>query len=302
VIFDDNFFDGIDFDEEESPQTILERDQRNDAEFWRLLKDNRNEIKRLDGAGHLSGGAGDLGHGASIFVQAKKEGGSHWKLFKKPENNWQKAYLLNYQPGTVTCVKRAEYESDHDFFLTVELSGCRFTLTDTHVMHIAADAGRDSAGRDKAENEKLAELNVALGRKRSVSVTSRGDSILYHPSPAAALADIARREAMVAMNGKMSVNANQPFITESVANLIAASGTSEATLDRAVQRLRDCITGNVNMGVSVEDICLAFSSAVKGQLAEATSIIKGAFVVGIKNGAWKYYVLANRQWAEILPG
>lgn len=131
--------------------------------------------------------------------------------------NWQKAFLLNYKAAKVTCVKRSDYEANHDFFLTVALSGCRFTLTETHVLHIAADAGVGSAGRDLAESTAL---NVVPGRKRSVSVTSKEGSILYHPMPAAALAHIALLEALSAISGKMTAGTNAVQIAQDVADVI----------------------------------------------------------------------------------
>jgi hypothetical protein len=64
-------------------------------------------------------------------------------------------YWLPYVPNAVTSVNRAVYEANGavDFFLTIELSGCRFTVTDQSVYHVAFDAGatKDAKGRDAAE-------------------------------------------------------------------------------------------------------------------------------------------------------
>src|SRR5690349_22119567 len=56
---------------------------------------------------------------SDLFVRAKKEGEGRWRLSKDKEN-FQKVYLLNYTPASVTCVERDVYERDHDFFLRSE--------------------------------------------------------------------------------------------------------------------------------------------------------------------------------------
>jgi len=312
VLFDDNVdFSAFESDEEESKESKELRDQERQLEdqkwnneFWRLLKDDRDKIKQLDGYGELSGGVRNLeGDGASIFVRAKDLGNGSWQLFIEKAPIWQKAYLLNYAGATVTGVKRSKYEEDHDFFLTVALSGCRFTLTETHVLHIAADAGAGSAGRDSAENAKLVQLNAVPGRKRSVSVTSRDNSILYHPAPAAALAHIAQREAIAAMSGKMLAGTNIVQIAQEATDGMRERSAAEPAVLQAAEKLEARINGKVDANSSVVAICDAFRLAVTNQIVNACNIKKGAFVIGLKDGAtWKYHVLANGVWSEILPG
>jgi hypothetical protein len=66
------------------------------------------------------------------------------------------AYWLPYKKADVVYAERAWYEdSVCQYFLTTPLSGCRFVLTDTLVMHIASDVGgaseRDSKVRTRVE-------------------------------------------------------------------------------------------------------------------------------------------------------
>lgn len=124
--------------------------------FWNLLKVAKDKITTVECKGILKAGDRSLStHGASIYVSAKKTSATCWELTKQDSPDWTKVYLLNYSPKRVTCVPREAYENDHDFFITVELSGCRFTITDHSVLHIAADVGAAyEAGdvrRDKAE-------------------------------------------------------------------------------------------------------------------------------------------------------
>ncbi|WP_444958196.1 hypothetical protein [Microbulbifer sp. ZKSA002] len=72
-------------------------------------------------------------------------------------------YWLPYEANKVTHTNRRVYESlpDVNFFLTMELSGCRFTMTDQSVCHVAFDAGTSmyqtptSSTRNVAENSVL---------------------------------------------------------------------------------------------------------------------------------------------------
>lgn len=295
---------GVDFDAEDDPQEAGQRSQEQSRLFWRLLKDDRASIIEISGAAVLAGGVQGLSKdGASILVSAKKLSEGCWQLSKEEVGDWQKAYLLNYERGKVTCVSRADYEAGHDFFLTVTLSGCRFTLTETHVLHIAADAGMTSSGRDRAEAETLANLNAVPGRKRSVSVTSRDGSILYHSMPGAALAHTAHIEAMKAMAGKMVVGTNLVQIAQGVVYAMRDLGASKGTIEKAALELKKGIAGKVVEGASADGICSAFADAVAHHVVRVSTMMRGAFVIGLKvDAAWKYYVLANGVWAEILPG
>ncbi|MCD5364068.1 hypothetical protein [Chromobacterium aquaticum] len=299
-MFDDFDLSGVDFDSVEDPEIVLKKRQEENIEFWHLLQVERGKIKEIHAYGELAGGVKEIGDGDSIFVSAKKLGEGSWQLSRELTDNWQKAFLLNYKAAKVTCVKRSDYEANHDFFLTVALSGCRFTLTETHVLHIAADAGVGSAGRDLAESTAL---NVVPGRKRSVSVTSKEGSILYHPMPAAALAHIALLEALSAISGKMTAGTNAVQIAQDVADVIRPLTASQDTVTKATKKLKESITGQVTEPSSIDDICIQFADAVSKKVVSVSTMVKGAFVVGIKgSNAWHYHALVNGVWAEILLG
>lgn len=299
-MFDDFDLSGVDFDSVEDPEIVLKKRQEENIEFWHLLQVERGKIKEIHAYSELAGGVKEIGDGDSIFVSAKKLGEGSWQLSRELTDNWQKAFLLNYKAAKVTCVKRSDYEASHDFFLTVALSGCRFTLTETHVLHIAADAGVGSAGRDLAESTAL---NVVPGRKRSVSVTSKEGSILYHPMPAAALAHIALLEALSAISGKMTAGTNAVQIAQDVADVIRPLTASQDTVTKATKKLKESITGQVTEPSSIDDICIQFADAVSKKVVSVSTMVKGAFVVGIKgSNAWHYHALVNGVWAEILLG
>lgn len=299
-MFDDFDLSGVDFDSVEDPEIVLKKRQEENIEFWHLLQVERGKIKEIHAYSELAGGVKEIGDGDSIFVSAKKLGEGSWQLSRELTDNWQKAFLLNYKAAKVTCVKRSDYEANHDFFLTVALSGCRFTLTETHVLHIAADAGVGSAGRDLAESTAL---NVVPGRKRSVSVTSKEGSILYHPMPAAALAHIALLEALSAISGKMTAGTNAVQIAQDVADVIRPLTASQDTVTKATKKLKESITGQVTEPSSIDDICIQFADAVSKKVVSVSTMVKGAFVVGIKgSNAWHYHALVNGVWAEILLG
>lgn len=299
-MFDDFDLSGVDFDSVEDPEVVLKKRQEENIEFWHLLQVERGKIKEIHAYSELAGGVKEIGDGDSIFVSAKKLGEGSWQLSRELTDNWQKAFLLNYKAAKVTCVKRSDYEANHDFFLTVALSGCRFTLTETHVLHIAADAGVGSAGRDLAESTAL---NVVPGRKRSVSVTSKEGSILYHPMPAAALAHIALLEALSAISGKMTAGTNAVQIAQDVADVIRPLTASQDTVTKATKKLKESITGQVTEPSSIDDICIQFTDAVSKKVVSVSTMVKGAFVVGIKgSNAWHYHALVNGVWAEILLG
>lgn len=298
-------FDASAFDdaEEESPQDVAQRKQEQHNEFWRLLVDERAQITQINGAGRLAGGVHGLGDGGSVYISARNLSAGSWQLNLEEAANWQKTYLLNYAAGRVTCVRRSVYEADHDFFVTVALSGCRFTLTETHVLHIAADAGAGQAGRDEAENAKLHEVNAVPALRRRVSVTSRHGSLLYHPAAADALAHVAQLEAIAALQNRLNDPAQIVPIALAVADVIRPLSASDTNVDKAAVRLRERLADKLIDPNAIDAICTAFGNAVKGHVVASANIIKGAFVVGVKAAdAWRYYVLANGAWRDILPG
>lgn len=101
------------------------------------------------------------------------------------QENWsieycEAVYWLPYVGGRVTSTNRATYEYDEnvDFFMTMELSGCRFTITDQSVYHVAYDAGSSGHGGDSSQGTRNAAesraMNVNLddginGRRLSIS-------------------------------------------------------------------------------------------------------------------------------------
>jgi hypothetical protein len=107
-------------------------------------------------------------------------------------------YFLPYGRELVTVATRADYEAGAgkaDFFMTYPLTGCRFVLTKTQVLHIANNvtsglpAKVDELPVDASKRRTAAELKVTgkgnLGRRLSVtglsveSYSAEGDELDY---------------------------------------------------------------------------------------------------------------------------
>jgi len=296
---DDIVFLGSSDDDEELPKKADNKEEH--LLFWNLLKTDRDKIKKVEGAGILLAGDRALKtHGASIYVSAKKISDGSWKLSKQDGHDWQKIYLLNYMPYAVTCIKRTDYEADHDFFLTVELSGCRFTITDTSVLHIAADAGfgigTDSEKRDRAE---IAALEGAVPRlRRSVSVTERLGSTLYHARLGEALAANAKSAVLAAWPGDDAATGRE--VADTLANYVRPLSASPSTVDKAKFKLIELAQGRGKSLDIATEIATTVEAAMTTSLPTVNAINKGAFIFGIKTeGTWAYRALINGTWHDI---
>lgn len=273
-------------------------DKRDNIVFWDLLKNNRSRIKQVEGKGVLLAGDKSFAtHGASIYVSAKKTGECHWELSKQIGHDWTKVYLLNYSAKKVTCVQRSDYESDHEFFITVELSGCRFTITDEFVLHIAADVGLSYESghvrRDKAEQTAL--KNKAPNMRRRVSITERPGTQPYVARRGEGLVD-------VATNTLMSAWPENRYTATTLRSIYKEKGASADTITSITTSV---VQLAMSEGKSEEDakiIAAKVKAAAEDALPTMLSIPLGAFIFGLRaDSGWNYYALINGEWSDINP-
>jgi hypothetical protein len=64
---------------------------------------------------------------------------------------------------TVYAERRWFEDSKCDYFLTAQLSGCRFVVTGQHVLHIASDVNNADSGRSGSATRDAAEKVVTGG-------------------------------------------------------------------------------------------------------------------------------------------
>ena len=115
--------------------------------FWELLKTEMAQ----DLIGTMSLGPSLLG---DLKDPGQNNGGLLWVRAVRNETGWRldgtfdrtdgsvAMYFLPWKEGTVTYAQRSWYEdSVCDYFFTTRLTGCRFVLTPTQVLHVASDAG-----------------------------------------------------------------------------------------------------------------------------------------------------------------
>jgi hypothetical protein len=94
-------------------------------------------------------------------------------------------YWLPWKDYVATCVDRRWYEKSDDckFFMTTALTGCRFTVTPTQVVHVANSAyegpGNASQRRTNVE-EGLTGPRHAHTRRLSISAPSSPHDIQYN--------------------------------------------------------------------------------------------------------------------------
>ncbi|MCS3467378.1 hypothetical protein M2401_001099 [Pseudomonas sp. JUb42] len=284
---------------DDSSSSSGSEDKRDNLIFWELLKSDKVKIKQVSGRGVLLGGIKGLGHGGSIYVSAKKAGESRWELSKQDGHDWTQVYLLNYAAKQVTCVRRDAYESDHNFFITVELSGCRFTVTDTYVLHIAADVGVSHDRRSGAEKRDVAE-HTALKRtapesRRRVSVTERPGSQNYIAGKGEALVSIAR-------NIMIERLPDFPFAADSLWGIYKEKGASADTINAMVATATHLAKTAGKDDAEAGIIAGAVRTATEAALPGILSTTSGAFIFGVKTGTeWNYYALINGIWSDINP-
>lgn len=157
-------------------------------DFWELIKiaqqTTNSAIKYVSVA--LSGFSYREA-GIKYFKAIKTAGDGKWGLEARDEpaeGFAQAVYWLPYVASAVTSVNRADFERNPEvnFFMTLELSGCRFTVTDQAVYHVAFDAGTkphekgNSVARSKAEVKTMTECKDERRNTRRLSITGDDES------------------------------------------------------------------------------------------------------------------------------
>jgi hypothetical protein len=151
--------------------------------FWDSLKQQtgENTLGRLLFAVELI----DAAQGAMQCCADPYDGG--FRIVKCECAKSKKVYYLPYLRLGITRATRADYETGSGscaFFLTCPLTGCRFVLTPTEVLHIANNAGADfiqsietpiqeSMRRTRMENGAIG--HSVVRRRVSVSEMSAQD-------------------------------------------------------------------------------------------------------------------------------
>lgn len=162
------------------------------SEFWKLVKNEQQST--ASNIVYISVSVANFTYrqaGVKYF-KAERTGEGRWLLTgANAEDNdrffFTAVYWLPYDAGETTYETRATYENVAllNFFMTFELSGCRFAVNDTHVYHVAFDAGiaKDLSGNplskaSKANRDRsllLASASHHGGRMRSLSIS--GDDV-----------------------------------------------------------------------------------------------------------------------------
>jgi hypothetical protein len=124
------------------------------------------------------------------YFEAVDAGGGRFTLSARDTQNEQfckAVYWLPYRAGIATSASRSVYEnmSGVDFFLTVELSGCRVSVTDKCVYHVAYDAtagrsGAPSSALRAAAEEAAMKSNSDDGHDRARRVSFSGDGVTIY--------------------------------------------------------------------------------------------------------------------------
>ncbi|MDP3278658.1 MAG: hypothetical protein Q8Q09_25940 [Deltaproteobacteria bacterium] len=170
-------------DEDETPYVPPPKKVPSD-DFWRALHGIRDGEENGLGAILIdaelnSGGLNDPGknnHGLR-YIEAIGSGGGPFSLtcsWDKKNHAAVASYFLPYMKGETVYAKRSWYENSIcDYFVTVQLSGCRFVLTDTHVLHIASDAGRANPLQSDVRTTQERLVTGGIGKTRRYSITDQ---------------------------------------------------------------------------------------------------------------------------------
>jgi hypothetical protein len=152
--------------------------------FWKQMRQAANGPNTL-GNVNLIGTLQDEGvgvySGRKTLVEARPNAyGPGFALSESQSGglNVESVYWLPWQNGEVTMAYRADFESKCNYFMTTALSGCRFTVTPTQVLHVAHSAGFNSAGRSVREEELTGPRNPGT-RRLSVSYPATPQDFRY---------------------------------------------------------------------------------------------------------------------------
>jgi len=106
-----------------------------------------------------------LGGGVKGFVlEATEDGGI----------DCEDVYWLPWKNHAATSAKRKSYENDCKFFMTTSLTGCRFTLTENEVLHVANSPDNWSYDRSSDARSRVEEGIVGSGRPNVKRVDPTG--------------------------------------------------------------------------------------------------------------------------------
>jgi hypothetical protein len=161
-----------------------------ETNFWKLLKlvqagpNTMGDITQ-QGTALTSELTGTNPQGA-ILVSATLMGGGGYQLQKTEEqgSNVEQVYWLPWKDYQATVATRGDYEgSKCNFFMTTALTGCRFTLTPTQVVHVANSAyegpGTASQGRSNVE-QNMTGARHERTRRLSISASHNPLDIQYN--------------------------------------------------------------------------------------------------------------------------
>jgi hypothetical protein len=172
----------------EGARCVQEFERYDGTEFWKVVKNEQQSTASK--VVHITISVSSFAYDRSGIKYFKAEcmGEGRWQLTGREaldnDNGFFTAvYWLPYKAGATEFESRATYENNPsvDFFMTFELSGCRFAMDDTHVYHVAYDAGSGGSSSRANSGSRDASMNAAMrtaqtasglapGRVRSLSI------------------------------------------------------------------------------------------------------------------------------------
>jgi hypothetical protein len=170
----------------EAPQKAF-RDRDGERAFWNPLlfaANGKNDprmgmISLLDGLQHELRDPGQ-NNGGLMYIRALPQNGAQpgWNLYGSHirTTGSEAVYFMPWKSGTTVYADRSWYEdSVCDFFLTTKLSGCRFAITQTQVLHVAANAMGAKDNHEGSDMRTWAEemLTGIHGRTRRASQSGK---------------------------------------------------------------------------------------------------------------------------------
>lgn len=131
-----------------------------ETNFWKLLKNVAggantlgtiqpfgDVLKKEKGEFFQKGGQALFNEQGKISVEARPNAGGGGFLLLASDTggpNCANVYWLPWMNHAATSAKRSLFETDCDFFMTSGMSGCRFSLTPTMVLHVANSPFKES--------------------------------------------------------------------------------------------------------------------------------------------------------------
>jgi hypothetical protein len=168
-------------------ECVRDFERHDGTEFWKLVKSEPQSIQ--SNIIHIDVSVRNFNYGQSgiRYFKAERSGEGRWRLTgaNAADNDtfhFTAVYWLPYLAGATTSENRATFEGTAgiDFFMTFELSGCRFAVNDSHVYHVAFDAGTTDLGNKQISTPSKRNRDISLmsspgakagGRMRSLSIS-----------------------------------------------------------------------------------------------------------------------------------